>query len=154
MWYGRNCPNHAHPPRQRFDTHLHRRHCFSRARSHHLIPRTDRVDAACSITHRRPHGRSHVSDRHGQEDAGEVNGSRVQGGVGLGTNHPRGRDCSWICSHLVHCVLSATNECDDWRTHILIRLLYHLQSRRNDAKTAGVRANQVVKQGPHTTQNA
>jgi hypothetical protein len=31
------------------------------------------VDAACGILDRRPHGRSDVPDRHGQEDAGEVN---------------------------------------------------------------------------------
>ena len=48
-------------------------HCLSRARSHHLISRTDRVDAACGISDRRPHGRSYVPDRHGQEDVGEVN---------------------------------------------------------------------------------
>jgi hypothetical protein len=67
---GRNSPNHAHQPRKRFDSHRHGRHCFSRGGSDHLISRTDRVDAACGITHRRPHGRSDVPDRHGQEDAG------------------------------------------------------------------------------------
>jgi hypothetical protein len=48
----------------------------------------------------RPHGRSHVPDRDGQEDAGEVNWSRMQGGLGLGANHSRGTDSSWICSQL------------------------------------------------------
>ena len=35
--------------------------------------KADRMDAACSIVDRRPHGQSHVPDRNGQEDAGEVN---------------------------------------------------------------------------------
>jgi hypothetical protein len=74
-------PNHAHPPRQRFDSHRHGRHCFSGAGSHHLIPRTDRVDAASGILDRRPHGRSHVPDLYAQEDAGEVNGQSHAGGM-------------------------------------------------------------------------
>ena len=69
----------ADQPRKRFDPHRHGRHCFSRAGSHHLISRADRVDAACGILDRRPHGRSDVPDRHGQEDAGEVNGKHAWG---------------------------------------------------------------------------
>ena len=64
--------NHAHPIRKRFHSHRHSRHCFSRAGSNHLIPRTDRVDAACGILDRRPHGRSLVLDLDDQEDEGEV----------------------------------------------------------------------------------
>lgn len=60
----------------------------------------------------------------------------MQDGVGrdLGASHSRERDCYWICSNLVHCVLSATNECDHWRTHIVIRPLHHLQSRKLGTK--------------------
>ena len=62
----------THQPRQRFDSHCHGRHCFTRARSHHLISRTDRVDAASRIPRSRPDRRHHVAGEHGEEDAGDV----------------------------------------------------------------------------------
>ncbi len=48
------------------------------------------MDAADGITDRRPHGRSHVPNRHGEEDAGEVSGNsttmrHTRGGVRLGS---------------------------------------------------------------------
>jgi hypothetical protein len=51
------------------------------------------MHAACGILDRRPHGRSHVPDRHGQEDAGEVMRNAVRRVVwDSGANHSRGPD--------------------------------------------------------------